>query len=229
VEPAPHDRLTRRLAEAGFDVVAAGPVGGYNHAVEAEWRLAAPHGDATTVILVGGGRAVWAAFRRAIASDPGLLTVEHPLDTWAEGLIRSIVASLVPIVELRETRMPPPRGVAAQRLAVQLGLAAAAPCHLVAHPIFGPWFGLRATVVVDRPWTGPSPEPQVRPCAGCPAPCADASAKVGALPPDAVTWRSWLAVRDACPVGREHRYGEDQLQYHSTKDRSILTRSAGSE
>lgn len=33
---------------------------------------------------------------------------------------------------------------------------------------------------------------------------------------------SWIAVRDACPIGREHRYPEDQLRYHYTKDRSLL-------
>ena len=47
---------------------------------------------------------------------------------------------------------------------------------------------------------------------------------------DSVTrdWRLWLAVRDACPLGREHRYDDDQLRYHYTKDvaalRSAITR-----
>ena len=36
------------------------------------------------------------------------------------------------------------------------------------------------------------------------------------------TWRLWLAVRDACPVGREHRYGDDQIGYHYRHDRTLL-------
>jgi methylmalonic aciduria homocystinuria type C protein len=27
-------------------------------------------------------------------------------------------------------------------------------------------------------------------------------------------WRLWLAVRDACPVGREHRYSDEQIRFH---------------
>ena len=26
-------------------------------------------------------------------------------------------------------------------------------------------------------------------------------------------WHAWLAVRDACPVGREHRFQEDHIRY----------------
>jgi methylmalonic aciduria homocystinuria type C protein len=36
------------------------------------------------------------------------------------------------------------------------------------------------------------------------------------------TWPLWLAVRDACPVGRAHRYCEDQIRYHYAGDRTAL-------
>jgi methylmalonic aciduria homocystinuria type C protein len=35
-------------------------------------------------------------------------------------------------------------------------------------------------------------------------------------------WRLWLAVRDACPVGREYRYSENQIRWHYAHDRSAL-------
>ena len=35
-------------------------------------------------------------------------------------------------------------------------------------------------------------------------------------------WRTWLAMRDACPIGKGVRYGEQQIRYHYLKDRSIL-------
>ena len=38
----------------------------------------------------------------------------------------------------------------------------------------------------------------------------------------AMVWRPWLAVRDACPLGREHRYSEQQVAYHYTKDAKWL-------
>ncbi len=33
-------------------------------------------------------------------------------------------------------------------------------------------------------------------------------------------WKLWLAVRDGCPVGRDHRYSDDQIRYHYAGDRS---------
>ncbi len=35
-------------------------------------------------------------------------------------------------------------------------------------------------------------------------------------------WQRWLAVRDACPVGRKYRYSENQIRYHYTKERRYL-------
>jgi hypothetical protein len=55
----------------------------------------------------------------------------------------------------------------------------------------------------------------------CDAPCHDALARALATPND---WRAWLAVRDACPIGRDYRYDDDQLRYHYTKDRAALGR-----
>jgi len=37
-------------------------------------------------------------------------------------------------------------------------------------------------------------------------------------------WRQWLNVRDACPLGRAYRYGDDQIAYHYRSDRRVLER-----
>jgi hypothetical protein len=39
------------------------------------------------------------------------------------------------------------------------------------------------------------------------------------------SWPLWANVRDACPVGKVHRYGDDQIRYHYAKDRMMLGRS----
>jgi methylmalonic aciduria homocystinuria type C protein len=31
-------------------------------------------------------------------------------------------------------------------------------------------------------------------------------------------WQTWLAWRDACPVGRAHRYTEAQIRYHYLRE-----------
>jgi hypothetical protein len=75
-------------------------------------------------------------------------------------------------------------------------------------------------VVLDQD-AGVSPRRLEAPCAcdrGCGA--AFERACAAGVPRDQAElrdrWRLWLAVRDACPVGREWRYSEDQISHHYT-------------
>jgi methylmalonic aciduria homocystinuria type C protein len=126
-----------------------------------------------------------------------------------------------------------------QRLADVAGLAALTPSMLCVHPAFGPWIALRAAVVFD---VAPPDDPGAAPptaCHDCAERCAPAlaravaaaTARTGRAPaarerdandPVAPDWTLWLAVRDACPVGREHRYPDAYLRYVYTKDRGVL-------
>ncbi len=36
-------------------------------------------------------------------------------------------------------------------------------------------------------------------------------------------WRAWLEVRAVCPVGVEHRYDEEQAEYHYAKRLPMIT------
>jgi methylmalonic aciduria homocystinuria type C protein len=123
--------------------------------------------------------------------------------------------------------------VAIQRLAEAAGLAFVSPARLAVHPKYGPWISLHAAIVFDAPGpTGPPPGRPAGLCAGCEQRCVPlleaAVAGAGWLlkeDPDralAEGWRDWLAVRDACPVGREWRYDEEQIRYGYTKDRWLL-------
>ncbi|MCB9560584.1 MAG: hypothetical protein H6708_09270 [Kofleriaceae bacterium] len=121
-----------------------------------------------------------------------------------------------------------PPTVAIQRAAAIAGLAHLSPSHLCVHPTYGPWIGLRAVVVVDADGA------RARSAAGAAAVRlrargwrdAFAAAVAAGVPAGtaelAAGWRRWLAVRDACPVGRRHRYDEVQLRYHYTKDPAAL-------
>jgi methylmalonic aciduria homocystinuria type C protein len=91
---------------------------------------------------------------------------------------------------------------------------------LAIHPQHGPWFALRAVASIDVACP-PLPTEVERPCAGCSAPCVPAlqralSASGAPLDSSAVSRhaREWIAVRDACPVGRASRYGLAQLAFH---------------
>lgn len=97
-----------------------------------------------------------------------------------------------------------------QRLAVRIGFGALAPTQLVIDPKYGPWFALRAVVIIGD---DPPPSPPLLPPYRCTGTCEHVfrSACNGG------DWRAWLAVRDACAVGREFRYSDDQISYHYTK------------
>lgn len=41
-------------------------------------------------------------------------------------------------------------------------------------------------------------------------------------------WQAWLAVRDACPLGKQHRFSPSQLAYHYQKDHEILRQEVAS-
>jgi hypothetical protein len=199
-----------RLAAAGFDLV---------HAFDAAAAAREPGlerlaGGPPLGLLVGNTRALWAPFTAALedpalgpALGPALAADPHPLERYTEGAIDAAFPGALIFYGHRryeEAFLP------LQRLAVATGLGALADSGLVIHPTYGPWFALRAVVVLD----GAPPPPRLpiaRPCRCGPA-CGEALAAArAAAGPDA--WRAWLAVRDACTL-REHRYGDDQVRYH---------------
>jgi methylmalonic aciduria homocystinuria type C protein len=169
-------------------------------------------------ILVGNTRALWQPFLGALRADPELAASPHPLDQYTERVIERLSATLPGARSWFGHRQYDGRFLPLQRLAAATGLGALAPNHLVIHPVYGPWFALRAVIVCQ----GDAPTTRVRPrtCA-CDAACEAAfSVALSAGGPDA--WRTWLAVRDACPVGRAYRYSDDQIRYHYALDRSVL-------
>ena len=85
-----------------------------------------------------------------------------------------------------------------------------------------------AVAAVGVPGPTEDPRPLRDPCPDCRGSCGEAleRALAAAAHPDARSVSRdeslWLAVRDACPLGREHRYSDEQIRYGYTKDRSIL-------
>ena len=229
--PAPYRQICDLLAElcrpAGFDLLQPLQVGWYNRAVSEAYRLPDFSEPSSLAVLVGNTRALWRPFCQALSGDDALATAVAPLDEYTERVLRAAVDGLAVPSVVRFGHQPPPHRVAMQRLAHVAGLAYLAPSHLSVHPVYGPWIALRAVVVIDRPGPpGPAPEPP-RPCE-CEGHClpflerALADSQELAQRSVQASWRSWLAIRDACPVGRQHRYGERQIRYHYLHDRDAL-------
>jgi len=189
------------LATAGFDIAHA-----FDVSVAARQPgLAVLDDDHRLGILIGNTRALWPRFTAAMR-EPALAAERDPLERYTE---RAIDLAFPDARIYYGHRRYGGAFIPLQRLAVVAGLGALAPSQLVIHPIYGPWFALRAVVVIDG--EPPPREPIAPPCC-CGASCS-ASFERARHSDD---WHDWLAVRDSCALQR-WRYSEDQIRYHYTK------------
>jgi len=215
------------LVGAGLDLVHAFDLAAYHRAIEGHPKLAPVPSfgrEHALAYLVGNGRALWPRFREAHAA--GLPHTPHadrrrdPLDAWVAHSVELAASSLAERTVLRFAHQGGDELVSMLHLAEVSGFATRGPAHLAVHPEHGPWFALRALVVVDA--DPPAAPTRVDLCAGCDAPCVDAMKAALSHTPVRDHWRRWVAVRDACPLGKRSRYSEEQLRYHYTKDLRIL-------
>jgi len=217
------EQVAASLRPRGFDLVHPFRVSWWDDTASPPERLG---GDGSRLgLLVGNTRVLWRRFREDLDREPAERALADPLDRWTEREIGRGLAGLEHPHRVRFVHDPPPRRLPIQRLAARVGLAPLSPGRVLAHPRYGPWFALRAVVLVDVQGPGGVPREAAAPCAGCPAPCraafdracelADARADHSVLHR---RWQPWLAVRDACPVGRDHRYPDEQIRYHYARE-----------
>jgi hypothetical protein len=229
------DILQERIAPFGFEVLGAVASDVYNASLDdklADYRIAlADHDRPSVALVVGNTRRLWPLFLEAFATT-SLADEANPLDAYSRrhiGAAADQVASELGVVHaVRFSFDPPPNTVAIQRLTALAGVAEVAPIGLCVHPAYGPWFSLRAAVVLGI--AGPAASTAGATCSTCTSkPCLGPREQVMALGASGFSrellaehWQTWLAMRDACPVGRAERYGDLQVRYHYLKDRSVL-------
>lgn len=217
--------LAARLAPHGLDLVHPFAVRWFNAGVAAAQYLP-DHGRADGLgILIGNTRALWEPFRLACRAEPALRQSSDPIERYVEVCITPAVSALAVPAAIRWAHDPPPR-LPIQRLADVTGLAPLSAVGLNVHPIYGPWFALRAAVTLDMPGPAGDAPRSVPTCPDCARTCMPAfeRARAAQAGKDGIseTWPLWLAVRDACPVGRAYRYSDEQIRYHYARDRSVL-------
>jgi methylmalonic aciduria homocystinuria type C protein len=205
------DQLRRRCVAGGFDLVAPFDVADFNAGASSDQRLP-DHGRGHALgVVVGNTRGLWPVFLAACRRDPSAAARPDPLDDYTVAIVSGAAEATGHAFVALWGHTMDPRPIPIQRVAEVAGLARIAPCHLSVHPELGPWLALRAVLVLDtEPLPSHSPGD---PCAGCARPCMEAL--TSALP--STDWRKWLAVRDACPLGRPARYSDAQIAYHYDK------------
>jgi methylmalonic aciduria homocystinuria type C protein len=213
--------LRATLEPQGFDLMQALRIGEYNARVEPALALDDFGSGENLAVVVANTRALWPVWLAALASDPVLAACPDPLDAYTERALHAAVARLGVPASVRFAHTTGARTVAMQRLAHAAGLAFLSETHMSVHPTYGPWIALRAVVSVAIPGPPGAAAPMAHPCGdcarGCRAPFERALATLTGAPSEEharTHWRAWLACRDACPVGREHRYSDAQIRYH---------------
>ena len=183
---------------------------------------------------MGNSRAFWPRFLEAVRESEALRESEHPLNAYVTVTISRLVQALPVACEVRWAHTSQPSPVAMQRASMIAGLAHTSPSYLSIHPKHGPWIGLRAVLVLDANWGSGEPAPAPDPCTPCPKPCLAALDRAVAASKNAPVgkkvssrWKVWLAVRDACPLGRSSRYSDEQCEYHYRPDRDFLLSLSG--
>jgi methylmalonic aciduria homocystinuria type C protein len=193
------------LAAAGFDIAHTFDA----PAVAREPGLEVLAGGPRLGILIGNTRALWPPFTAAVC-DPALAAEPDPLERYTERVIDAAFSpsGAGPRIYYGHRRYGG-AFLPLQRLAATTGLGAIAPNHLVIHPIYGPWFALRAVVVTDG--APPERQPIAQPCQ-CTAACRERfeRAQQSMEPAD------WAAVRDACSL-QGWRYTDEQAHYHYSR------------
>lgn len=139
----------------------------------------------------------------------------NPVDTYTASSIEACLADAgvdaCDVFTAQDTSSG--RLVAFQRLAHATGLAFYdRESFLCLHPQFGPWFALRALVVLPEKSTLPEPE-----LLDDPTP-PDVRARVRAAFAAAVAsndrFLPWVRLRDAVAPNHPFRYSEEQIRYH---------------
>ncbi|KAH9256050.1 hypothetical protein BASA81_005826 [Batrachochytrium salamandrivorans] len=170
-------------------------------------------------LLIANSKHVWPFFTRWFSALPEPLA--HPFDTFvAEQLAEA----------LREARLEPldvfyvqdtARLVAFQRLAQVTGICVLdLDLHLCVHPVFGPWFALRALVVLDEP-SAMLQKPSL-PVIELDKGEVQQSVQWLERALKTLEWTSWAEMRKCISLGKEHRYSKAQLIYHYSKQQTVV-------
>jgi len=216
-------RFRATCAAAGFDLIQPFSTSWCSN--DPQTQLPSCGRPGALAALVGNTRALWPLFLDDLRRHPERLERENAIDAYAEERITAAATAAAIPFEIRWAHDMRAPILAIQRLAHLVGMAWLSPANICIHPRFGPWIGLRAAVVFDLDASASSAPDLSDPCGACTRTCLPAFAVAQCDTRLASNWRAWLAVRDACPLGRAHRYDDDQILYHYTKDRDILRRA----
>ncbi|MBL0373178.1 4Fe-4S dicluster domain-containing protein [Rhizobium sp. KVB221] len=182
-------------------------------------------GTARTVILLGNiGGSIWPAFEAWFSTH---LDVADPLDTWSQEVIRPTAEEIGATSWFPSEKPWQPF----QQWAMRAEGLKPSPLGILVHPEYGLWHGYRGALGFGEKIGKVSQPQRIHPCDHCTAKPCLTYCPVDAIKPasfDVAACRlhllspagrhgclaSGCLARNACPVGAEYRYPDEQLRFH---------------
>lgn len=198
--------------------------------------------DYRQLILIGhAGRQFWQSFNERIAE---VGHQAHPIDTFTVSVVQEFLQTEHPAASY-EIVYPGAVTVSLQEVGKLAGWHHASPFMVGVNEHFGSWFAYRALLLANTDLPATSTVVSASPCVTCEdTPC------ISACPPGALDdgkfnlekclgyrqqvdspCKNTCLARCACPVAGEHRYTDEQMQYHygrSMKMIELYTKKAAS-
>ena len=181
------------------------------------------------LLLIGHrGRLLWQQVQQAQPADT------DPIDSFTQTQVEAWLQRRLPGV--RHAWVYPGAGmIGLQHLGALAGWHHPSPFMVGVHAAWGSWFAYRAVLLLDAdlpptpPLTDPAPCPSFasRACvAACPADALRNGFDLQAcithrLQPDSSCAARCLA-RNACPLGEDGRYSDEQIAYHYGQSLAVL-------
>ena len=208
--------LQDRLMSFGFDILHPFSLEGIDE--ELLNSLSVDDPTNTTGYLIGNTASIWEPFIMWLAQQANWSDIGDPLETYVEEIIEQCVEIDHAGVRIFWTHETERYVLPVQRIAHSTGLAYLSAGQFNIHPRFGPWFALRAVVVFSG---------ETNQNSSVSNPSSDsiegkAAALFNHLLAHHASWQEWLSLRDLYTVGRAYRYSAAQIQYHYTRDKTVL-------
>ncbi len=180
------------------------------------------------LVLIGNsGAAMWRAFAPFIDGDP------NPLDRWTRSIVEPVADQVRARAIFPFDQPAPP----IQRWAMRAERLLPSPLGILIHPKYGLWHAYRAVLILSNDveseheaLESTREELSAHPCDSCAEKPCLAACPVGAFStggynvPACAEYlagteggsclRGGCQARNACPIGREWRYGDAQIAFH---------------
>ncbi len=207
--------MRNSLSTCGFDIVHPCSLENLEESILSSLSIDDPSGKRG--YLIGNTRTVWDHFIKWLSRRADWSEIVDPLETFVEQSIERCAGNHSGLFWTHETEQ---YIVPVQRMAHQSGLAYLSAGQFNIHPHFGPWFALRAVLILPGEAVDVKSTPIPNPCTNIIE--LQAAELFGRLLQNKGTWEEWLSLRDLYDVGREYRYSDEQIRYHYTRDKAVL-------